>query len=104
MGIERLLELIVKEDKKEESLYLGAMDENALNILTSLASSKRKTIKTSLEYTSRNFNKHFKLAQKQNVSMIALIGEEELKNNTIYTKNMITGEEKTISLEDFIIE
>ena len=104
MGIERLLELIVKEDKNEESLYLGAMDENALNILTSLASSKRKTIKTSLEYTSRNFNKHFKLAQKQNVSMIALIGEEELKNNTIYTKNMITGEEKTISLEDFLIE
>ena len=101
MGIERLLELISKEETKEEIIYLGAMCDEALNVITSLASKKRKTSKTFVEYGVRNFNKHFKLAQKQNATIIALIGEDELKNKTIHVKNLNTNEEKTISLEDF---
>jgi len=101
MGIERLLELVKKEEKEEDIVYLGAMCEEAQNLLTKVASKKRKEVTTLIEYSVKNFNKHFKIAQKNNATIIALIGQEELKNNTIYIKNLKSGLESTIALEEF---
>ncbi|MGB6329029.1 MAG: histidine--tRNA ligase [Halarcobacter sp.] len=101
IGIERLLELIKMNETNEEVIYLGALSDEALNTLTKIAGMKRKTNKVLIEYTPRGFGKHFKLAQKQNATIVSLIGENELKDGTIYTKNLITGEEKTIKVEEF---
>jgi len=101
IGIERLLELIKMKEVKEEIIYMGALDETSLNTVLKTANSKRKTTTTIVEYTPRAFGKHFKLAEKVNANIFALIGEEELKNGTIYVKNLDTKEEKTIKLEDF---
>jgi len=101
IGIERLLELIKMKDNNEELIYLGAMSDEAVDKVFKKANEKRKTSQTFVEYTSRGFNKHFKLAQKQNATIIALIGEDELKNNTIWVKNVKTNEETTISYEAF---
>ncbi len=46
IGIERLLELIKTEDVEKESIYLGALCEEALNVLTKVAAKKRKDYKT----------------------------------------------------------
>lgn len=54
-----------------------------------------------MEYTPRSFGKHFKIAQKQDANIVALIGENELKDGTIFIKNIKTQEEKTIKIEDF---
>ncbi len=101
IGIERLLELIKIEEKQEDIVYLGALCKEAINYLTKIASKKRKNTKTFIEYTPRSFAKHFNLAQKQEANIVALIGENELKDKTIYTKNIKTGIEKTIKIEDF---
>jgi len=101
IGIERLLELVKIKEEQQEVIYLGAMDENALNLLTKIANKKRTSTKTIMEYTPRGFGKHFKIAQKQGATIVALIGENELKENTIYIKNIKTQEEKTIKIEDF---
>jgi histidyl-tRNA synthetase len=101
IGIERLLELIKTEDVEKESIYLGALCEEALNVLTKVAAKKRKDYKTFIEYTPRGFGKHFKIAEKNSATIVALIGENEIKEGTIYTKNLKTKEEKTIKLEDF---
>jgi len=104
IGIERLLELIKMNEKEEDIIYLGAMSEDALNIITKIAINKRKTTKTVIEYAPRSFGKHFKIAEKQNATIVALIGEDELKNNTIYVKNIKKKEEKNLKLEDFLSE
>ncbi len=101
IGIERLLELVKMNESNEDVIYLGAMSDEALNTLTKIASSKRSTTKTLIEYTPRGFGKHFKLAEKQGATIVALVGENELKDGTIYTKNLKTNEESTIKLEDF---
>ncbi len=101
IGIERLLELVKMNESNEDIIYLGAMNDEALNTLTKVASSKRETTKTLIEYTPRGFGKHFKLAEKQGATIVALVGENELKDGSIYTKNLKTGEESTIKLEDF---
>lgn len=101
IGIERLLELIKMEEDNSDTIYIGAMSEEALNTLTKIAAKKRETTKTIIEYSPRGFGKHFKIAEKQNATIVALIGENELKDGTIYTKNIKTQEEKTIKIEDF---
>ncbi|WP_421717012.1 histidine--tRNA ligase [Arcobacter arenosus] len=101
IGIERLLELIKIKEEDKDTIYLGAMTDEALNLLTKIASKKRKNTITIMEYTPRSFGKHFKIAQKQDASIVALIGENELKDGTIFIKNIKTQEEKTIKIEDF---
>ncbi len=101
IGIERLLELIKIKEDENDIVYLGALCKEALNFLTKIASQKRKTTKTFIEYTPRGFAKHFKLAEKQGANIVALIGENELRDKTIYTKNTKIGIEKTIKIEDF---
>ncbi|NLN13956.1 MAG: histidine--tRNA ligase, partial [Arcobacter skirrowii] len=104
IGIERLLELVKVKEQKQDSLYIGVLDETSLNKAFEIAIQKRKTTKTYLEYTPRGFAKHFSIAEKLNCNIVALIGENELNNNTIYIKNIETKEEKTVSIREFISE
>ena len=45
-----------------------------------------------------------KNANKLYIPFVAIIGEDEVKNNSISLKNMFTGEQKTISIEEAIKE
>ncbi|MGM0519070.1 MAG: histidine--tRNA ligase [Campylobacterota bacterium] len=101
IGIERLLELVKKKEEKEDIYYIGALDEESLSIALKIAVNKRKRVKTLVEYSPRSFGKHFKLAQKQGANIVALIGQEDLKQNSIFIKNLDTKESQNISLEDF---
>jgi histidyl-tRNA synthetase len=100
IGIERLLELIKVKESKEEILYIGAMSEEAIDIVFSKVFEKRKTMKVISDYKNRGFGKHLNNAQKQHATMVALMGENEVKDNTIWVKDLITKEEKTISIND----
>ncbi|MGB5793196.1 histidine--tRNA ligase [Poseidonibacter sp.] len=101
IGIERLLELVKMKETKEDIVYMGSLDEASLNTVLKAANSKRKTTKTLVEYTPRGFGKHFKLAEKVNANIVALIGEKELNEGTIYIKNIDSKEEYTLKLEEF---
>jgi histidyl-tRNA synthetase len=101
IGIQRLLELIVQNETKENVLYIGAMSENATDTVFKAVNDKRKTTKTITDYKVRSFSKHLNNAQKQGANIVALIGEDEITNKTIWIKNLETKEENKISLEDF---
>ncbi|WP_141049887.1 histidine--tRNA ligase [Aliarcobacter cryaerophilus] len=101
IGIERLLELVKMNKEQKEFLYIGVLDEISLNKAFEIAIKKRKTTKTYIEYTPRSFAKHFGIAEKLGCNIVALIGEKELENGIIYTKNLTTKEENNIILEDF---
>ena len=101
IGIERLLELIVMPESTQEILYIGAMSEDAVDMVFSCVYDKRETVKVITDYKVRSFSKHLNNAQKQGATKIALIGDDELTNGTIWTKDFITKDEKTISVEEF---
>lgn len=101
IGIERLLELIKMPQSKVDTIYIGALDEKSLNTAIKVATKKRKTTKTLVEYTPRSFGKHFSIAQNLGANIVALIGENELKNRSIYVKNIETKEETNQKLEEF---
>ena len=101
IGIERLLELIKIKESKEEIIYIGAMSDNAIDVVFSKVNQKRKTSKVITDYKVRGFGKHLNNAQKKDASIVALIGDNELENGTIWVKDLIKKEEKTINLGDF---
>ena len=73
----------------QDVIYIGALDEISINTMIKVANKKRKTTKTLVEYAPRSFGKHFGIAQKLGANIVALIGENELKTNTIYVKILI---------------
>ncbi len=101
IGIERLLELIKMKESQENYYYFGALDEESLNAIFSLSLKKVKNEKCYVEYDVRSFNKHFKIAQKLEATHMVILGENELKSQTVIIKNLETKEEEKISLEEF---
>jgi histidyl-tRNA synthetase len=92
IGIERLLELIEMPQAFREGYYFGAMDDEAVELVISLAQAKRKTQKATVSYKARNLKTHLKNADKVNAKYCAIIGENEFKEQKIWVKDL---EEKT---------
>jgi len=101
IGIERIMELVQMPEPSREGIYLGAMTPEAVETLFSIAAAKRKEVKVTFEYNSKGFKSHMKGADKVNARYCVLIGEDELKNNTVWIKDLQSKEEKTVSLEAF---
>lgn len=101
MGIERLMELIVMPEVKREGYFIGAMDEEAVDLVVKLAQKKRKTDKVFIDYKPKNFKNHIKTADKLNVKYFCLIGSNEIQNETIIIKDLENKTEHTIALGEF---
>jgi len=101
IGIERIMELVKMPESTREGIYLGAMAEDAVEKLFALAAAKRKETKVTVEYSSKGFKSHMKGVDKANARYAVLIGEDELKNGTVWVKDLENKEEKIIKLEAF---
>lgn len=101
IGIERIMELIKMPKKQKEGIYMGAMTPEAVEHLFPLAAKKRKETKVTVEYTPKGFKTHMKGADKAGARYALLIGEDELKNGTVWIKDLETKEENIIKLEAF---
>ncbi|MCF6310624.1 MAG: histidine--tRNA ligase [Sulfurimonas sp.] len=101
IGIERLMELIVMPESLRNGYYIGAMDDEAVDLVIKLAHAKRKTDKTTIDYKTKNLQKHLKAADKINAKYCAVIGSNEIKDGTIWIKNLKEKTEKIIELKEF---
>lgn len=101
MGIERLLELIKMPEIKREGFYIGAMDDEAVDLVMSLAHKKRKTDKTTIDYKAKNLKNHLKGADKVNARFCCVIGTNEMQNGTVWVKDLEEKTETTIKVEVF---
>jgi len=101
MGIERLMELIHMPEISREGYYIGAMDEEAVDLVVKLSHKKRKTDKVTIDYKAKNFKNHIKAADKVNAKYFCIIGTNERQSGTITIKDLQTKEENTITFEEF---
>ena len=101
MGIERLMELIVMPESAREGYYIGAMDEEAVDLVVSLTHAKRSTDKATCDFKAKNLKNHLKGADKVNARFCCVIGSNELKNGTIWVKDLEAKSEKFVSLKEF---
>lgn len=100
LGIERIMELVKMPEKEAEGYYMGAMTPDAIPSLLKLATKKRLTDKVTIEYSSKGFKSHMKGVDKSNAQYAVLIGEDELKNETVWIKDLETKEERVIAINE----
>ena len=101
MGIERLMELIMMPEKGREGYYLGAMDDEAVDLVVSLAHKKRKKEKVTVEYAAKNLKNHLKGADKVNARFCCVIGENERNDGTIWIKDLQEKTETVVKMKEF---
>ncbi|MEK6659888.1 MAG: histidine--tRNA ligase [Campylobacterota bacterium] len=101
MGIERLMELIVMPTVTRIGYYIGAFDDEAIDLIVKIAHKKRETDIVAMDYKTKNLKNHLKAADKVNAKYCAVIGSSEIASGTIWVKNLEDKTEKTVILEEF---
>jgi len=108
-GIERLLMVLSKLGKSEQTraapiLYFIGLDEPA-RIWAFLKANelRRQGICTEVDYLGRSVKSQMREANRQQAHYVIVVGEQELKTKAAKLKNMRTGEETSISLDDIKI-
>ncbi len=103
IGIERILDLIEFEEKRE-GYYIGVMLEEALKEAFNITQAKRKKSKAVMEYRPKSLKSHLKSADRLGCRYAAVIGEEEYKDGSVWVKDLERKEEKRVPLKQFLEE
>ncbi|NMR32952.1 histidine--tRNA ligase [Chryseobacterium aquaticum] len=85
-----------------EYLFANFGGEETLEALKLIIKLREKGISTELYPESAKINKQFTYAEKKGIKNLVFLGEEEIKNKTVTYKNLEAGEQKTVSLEEFL--
>jgi histidyl-tRNA synthetase len=90
-----------------KALFLNYGDKEAITCLKAIKELRSKGINSELypdaSTSKKQFIKQMNHANKRNIPYVVLVGEEELKSNTYTLKNMSSGEQQKLTLEQLII-
>ena len=110
MGIERLLLTLESngiEIPKQNSidLFIVSMGDEAHRLAFKLLAKLRLNgISADKDYLNRGIKPQFKYANKLNAKYTVVIGDSEIEKNIVSLKDMESGEQKEISIDDLIDE
>jgi histidyl-tRNA synthetase len=106
MGIERILYFLEKEEVKLQrqpqiQLYVGILGQEAkakaYQIVTKL---RMEGVITETDYMDRSVKAQMKYANKLNVKYTVILGADEITNQKARVKNMETGEQVELGLDE----
>ncbi|MFP3591000.1 histidine--tRNA ligase [Chryseobacterium sp. SIMBA_038] len=108
-GLDRIY-LVVEElglfpeeaTSKVEYLFANFGGEETLEALKLIMQLREKGISAELYPENAKIGKQFTYAEKKGIKNLVFLGEEELKNGTVTFKDLAAGEQKTVSLEEFL--
>lgn len=106
LGLERTLLLLeaqgtVPDASSPLDVYLVAMGEEAEREIVSLLYQLRlEGIAAEKDYMGRKMKAQFKAADRCAARYVAILGEDELKNGVIALKEMSTGEQQTVPVNE----
>ena len=108
LSIERLLMALDEEgislDVSEDfDLFVVTMGEDADCYAVKLINDLRRNgIKVDKDYLNRKIKGQMKQADRLNAKYTVVIGDQELENNEIGVKNMISGESENVQLDELV--
>ncbi|USD65800.1 histidine--tRNA ligase [Vibrio sp. SCSIO 43136] len=107
MGLERLVlmleELELAETRRAVDVYMVSAGEGTLMASMKLAEELREAlpgIRVMSHFGGGNFKKQFKRADKAGAAVALVLGENEVADNTVVVKDLIGGEQDTVSQAD----
>ena len=109
VGLERIIGLIdyfnlyPLDINKQVDYVLIGLDEDSKVYTFNVAKELREFGKVvEVDYQNTSFKAQFKLVDRVNPKYILIFGEEEVKNGNVTIKDNKTGEQKTVSYNDFL--
>jgi len=102
IGVERIIPYI-KDEKEDRAIYCVFIGEEAkLWGVKNLSKVREKGICLIFDYEERNLKNHLKIYNRENRKWCIIIGENEMKNNQVILKNMKSGQQFQISVENLL--
>lgn len=108
LGVERLMLLLKDEDlviNNDLDVYLVTIGQNAEQASVKILSNLRQAGFTAdKDYLQRKIKAQFKTADHLQAKYTVTIGDDEIKNNTANVKNMATGDQISVALDNLAEE
>jgi histidyl-tRNA synthetase len=103
-GVSRIFDYLVEKDEKImlDGLFLLGLGISYSKTLSIGETIRNKGINVEIDLTGKNISKNLDYAQKKGYNFVGILGENELKTNTITIKNLENGEQKNLSIEKAI--
>lgn len=99
MGLERLNLLI--NQKEQPKLDYFVVSTNPIEALKLVNEIRKYNKSVDFDYSNKKFTKQFEKAAKA-ANFALILGEDELKNNTISIKDLNTSNQKTVKFSEFL--
>lgn len=103
-GLEPIYTILKNEKefvKSPYDVYLYPFDMNP-NILSVAQTLRKEKIRVVVEMNKRKIKKGLDFANRNKIPYVIIIGEDEIKNNSYTLKNMETGSQENLSLEEIV--
>lgn len=95
--------ILENENKSISKVLVVSMDETGIGYALDVATTLRdNNINTEVFLEDKKLKAKFKYADKLHIPYVAVIGEEEIKTNTVTLKDMQSGEQEKFSIEEII--
>lgn len=105
-GADRIYDVLQELDLFPEAsstgtqlLFINFGRQEAASLLPTLARLRRRGIRCELYPESSKIKKQMSYANSTGIAYVALVGEDELKSDLLTVKNMLTGEQVSLSEE-----
>lgn len=104
-GLERLLLALASEGKEliEDAgplLYVAALDAENVKYAATVAMGARAVARAEFAYRAMKPGSAFKDAERRGARLVALIGSQEVEQDTLSIKNIVTGEKTEVKTSD----
>ena len=103
-GLEPIYELLKEKEmdnlkKYDVYVYEFNNDSNLFKISDIL---RKNGFKVLTELNSIKLKKAMNIANRENIDKVIIIGEDELKDNSVTIKNMITGNQEKVNIDEIV--
>ncbi len=102
IGIERILDLIELQTSQREGYYIGVMTQEGLDIAFDIAYKLRKKQRAIMEYQPKSLRAHLKAADRHMVRYACILGEDELREDSVWIKDLVRKEEQKVDRKRFL--
>ncbi len=93
---------LIPSSTTSSQVLVTIFEETQNNSLQTSSLLRQAGITTELYPAIDNIGKQFKLANQKQIPFVIIIGQDEANQNQVALKNMITGDQQTLTLEDAI--
>ena len=110
-GVDRIYDVMEELKLFPETVHTGVKvlffnlgEQERKSAFALMQQLRAKDVSCELFHEATKMDKQFKYAEKKQIPFVLILGSKELEDGTCVVKNLVSGEQKTISQTDIVEE